>query len=64
MIDEATSREMADVLPLDECLGTVAQQLQTSAGQGDDFAFAVLIVLVIRLDVALSDLGDHMDDLV
>jgi hypothetical protein len=51
-------------LPFDEGLRALAQKLKTSAGECHNFALTILVVFVVRLDVAVRDLGDHLDDLV
>lgn len=64
MINKAEPRTRPTRLSLDECLGVVAKQFETSAGQRDDLAFAVFIILVVRFNIALGDLGNHVDDFI
>lgn len=52
------------VLAFDKGLRALAQKLQASAGKSDNFALAIFIVFVVRLDVAVRNLGDHLNDLV
>lgn len=55
---------LVGILALNKSLGVVAQKLKTSAGECDDLALTVLVVFVIRLDVALGYLCDHVNNLV
>lgn len=62
MKPEAVAIEGA--LTLDKSLGVVAQKLETSAGECNHLALAVFVVFVVRLDIALGYLCDHVNDLV
>jgi hypothetical protein len=48
---------------LDKSLGVLVQELEALARENDNLALAVFVVLVVRLDVALRNLRDHVDNL-
>lgn len=52
------------LLSFDKCLGALAQELKTPACKGHNLALAVLVVFVVRLDVAFGNFRDHIDDFV
>jgi hypothetical protein len=44
-------------------LGALAQQLEAPASECHNLALAIFVVFVVRLDVAVCDLGDHLNHL-
>jgi hypothetical protein len=43
---------------------TLSEELQTPLGKADNFALVVILDLVVRLDLAVRNLLDHLHDVV